>query len=78
LKNNSDKDQNLFKGQCIALNTSNTLIYGNEKKIVACLGLNDMVVVDTDDVLLICPKSKSQDVKKLVEKLKEEGLEKYL
>jgi mannose-1-phosphate guanylyltransferase len=36
------------------------------------------VIVDTDDVLLVCPKSRSQDVKELVERLKAENRQEYL
>ena len=48
----------------------------NPNKIIATIGLDDVVVVDTEDALLICAKNRSQDVKKVVEQLKEEG--KYL
>ena len=36
------------------------------RRLVATMGLEDMIVVDTDDVLLICPRSRAQDVKQLV------------
>ncbi len=42
------------------------------------VGVNDMIVIDTDEILLIVPKDRSQDVKKAVERLKEEGKKEYL
>ena len=45
--------------------------------MIATIGIDDLVVVDTDDALIICPKSRSQDVKKVVEELKQRG-KKYL
>ena len=45
---------------------------------MATLGLESMVVVDTGDVVLVCPRERSQDVRHLVEKLKGQGKEQYL
>jgi mannose-1-phosphate guanylyltransferase len=61
----------------IAVDTSNTLVYGNNR-LVATIGLSDVVVVDTDDVLLIASRDRSQDVKQIVEKLRKSGETKYL
>lgn len=47
-------------------------------KLIALFGVNDMIIVDTDEILMIIPKSSSQDVKKLVERLKEEKQQEYL
>ncbi len=64
------EDSNLVKGKHLNIDTTGSLIYGNEKKIIATIGLEDVVVVDTPDALLICKKDRSHDVKKMVEKLK--------
>lgn len=61
----------------IGIDTKNSLIEANGKLIVT-IGLEDLIIVDTEDALLICKKDKAQDVKKAVEKLKEEGKDKYL
>lgn len=61
----------------LAINSQNNLIHANGR-LVAIAGINDMIVVDTDEILLIVPKDRSQDVKKLVERLKEEGKKEYL
>ncbi len=46
--------------------------------VVATVGVNDLIVVSTGDALLVCPKNRAQDVKKVVEKLSEKGLQDYL
>ena len=48
------------------------------KKLIAAVGLNGMIVVSTDDALLVCPKEKSGEVKKIVEELKKRGMKRYL
>ena len=72
-----DKSNNVVVGQHISPDTQNSLIY-SPKRLVATIGLDDVVIVDTDDVLLICPRSRSQDVKKLVDILKSNGEAGYL
>ncbi len=61
----------------INIGSKNSLIEANGK-LVALVGLENVIVVDTDDALLIVSKDKTQDVKKVVEKLKEEKKDKYL
>jgi len=63
----SSKDNNLIRGEHIGIDTANCLIYGNHKKLVVTIGIDNLIVVDTDDALLICKKDRSQDVKKIVE-----------
>ena len=47
-------------------------------KLVAMLGVDDLIVVDTDDVLLIAHKDRAQDVRKIIDTLKERGLKEFL
>ncbi|MBU0974619.1 NTP transferase domain-containing protein [Patescibacteria group bacterium] len=61
----------------IMVDSSNNLIQTNGR-LVSLVGVEDMIVIDTEEILLIMPKSKSQDVKKIVSKLKEEKKQKYL
>ncbi len=61
----------------LSIQSENNLIY-TEGRLVGMIGINDMIVIDTPEILLIVPKERSQDVKKLVEKLKEEGKKEYL
>lgn len=65
------------EARTLAIESQNNLIHTNGR-LVALFGMDDMIIIDTPEILMIVPKSKSQDVKKLVEKLKEEKLEKYL
>lgn len=61
----------------VIINSSNNLIYSGGR-LIAIAGVDDLVIVDSKDITLIIPRSKSQDVKKIVEKLKEEKKQQYL
>lgn len=80
--NSSNGDGNVVMGDgktvpTLAIESSNNLIHA-EKKLVAMIGVDDMIVVDTDEILMIVPKERSQEVKKLVERLKQEDRTEYL
>ena len=62
-------ERELNLGDVITVDTHNCIVCGN-KKLIAAVGLEDLVVVDTDDALLICTKDHTQDVKKVIENLK--------
>jgi mannose-1-phosphate guanylyltransferase len=57
--------------------TRASFIHGKQK-LIATIGLKDVIVIDTDDVLLICARDRAQDVKLLVEQLKKDGRVEYL
>ena len=61
----------------ISFDSSGCLIYG-EEGVVATIGLDDMIVIKTDDTVLVTTRSRSQDVKKVVEKLKQTKKENFL
>lgn len=61
----------------LTISSQNNLIHA-DGKLVALVGVNDMIVIDTGEILMILPKSQSQDVKKIVERLKEEDKKEYL
>lgn len=61
----------------LTIESQNNLIHVGDR-LVALIGVNDMIVVDTGEIVMVAPKSRSQDVKKLVERLKEEGKNEYL
>lgn len=67
----------ISRGYHIDVESEGCLVYGADK-MIATLGLEDTIVIDTPDVILIANKNKAQDVKKLLEKLKEEGKHLYL
>jgi mannose-1-phosphate guanylyltransferase len=47
-------------------------------RLVATIGLHEMIVIDTGDAVLVCPKDRAQDVKKIVDDLKQRGKTQYL
>ena len=67
-----DQNQNTVKGDIVAHNTSGSYLY-SASKLVATLGLEDMIVVDTDDVLLVASKDHLSDIKKIVHELSEKN-----
>jgi mannose-1-phosphate guanylyltransferase len=77
LRLRQDEDGNVVEGPSVLLDTQSSLISVPDK-LVAVIGLSDLVVVDTEDALLICPKARAQDVKRIVESLKRTGRTQYL
>jgi len=67
----------ISRGYHIDVESDGCLVYGGDK-MIATLGLKDVIVIDTPDVMLIANKHKAQDVKILLDKLKEEGKHLYL
>ncbi|TRZ95034.1 mannose-1-phosphate guanylyltransferase/mannose-6-phosphate isomerase [bacterium] len=64
-----DKSGNIFKGNCLDLGSKNTLVW-SEGQLVATLGLKNMVIVATKDAILAAAKDKTQEVKKIVQILR--------
>ncbi|HBO99815.1 MAG: Mannose-1-phosphate guanylyltransferase [Candidatus Uhrbacteria bacterium GW2011_GWF2_41_16] len=65
----SEEKQNVTKGRCILVDTEESLVYAPADKLVAVLGMCGIVVVDTGDALLVCPKEQAQRVKEIVKHL---------
>jgi mannose-1-phosphate guanylyltransferase len=66
-------DQRLnFDAKDILVNTT------GQKKLAVSVGVENLVVVDTGDVLLICSKERAQDIRQIVQLLKDKGLERFL
>ena len=70
--NETDDDKNYVEGDVITVDSKRTTICGG-KRLVAAIGTRDIIIVDTDDVLLVCSKNNTQDVKKVIAQLKEHG-----
>ncbi|MGJ0486536.1 MAG: mannose-1-phosphate guanylyltransferase/mannose-6-phosphate isomerase [Methylomicrobium sp.] len=64
-----DDRGNAIRGDVLTVDTHDSFIH-SENKLVAAVGIRDMVVVETDDAVMIAPKDRVQDVKLLVEQLK--------
>lgn len=73
----TDEKDNVIAGNVIAIDSTDCVIEAQEK-LIAAVGLKNMVVVDTEDATLICAKEKANDIKKVLEVLKCEKLTKYL
>ena len=65
-----DEDGNVKIGHTIAQECKNSLLYSSTR-LVAGVGIEDMIIVETPDAILACSKNKAQEVKKVYEKLKE-------
>jgi mannose-1-phosphate guanylyltransferase len=72
-----DEKGNITRGDFVEIDTRNSIIYSNGR-LVAAVGLEDMIVVETSDALLVCPKRNAQDVKKVVDMLKKMNREELL
>ncbi len=65
----TDGDGNLFAGDIAAVDVKNSTVYGRRDKLIALIGVEDLVVVDTEDALLVCRKEDAQRVKEIIERL---------
>ena len=72
-----DKAGNVMTGRVVDLESRRSIVYA-DRRVVATIGLQDMVVVDTPDATLVCPKSRAQDVKKVVDILKQQKAPEHL
>ncbi|EHY76321.1 mannose-1-phosphate guanylyltransferase [Stutzerimonas stutzeri ATCC 14405 = CCUG 16156] len=72
-----DVGGNVFKGDVIGQGTSNTYVYA-ESRLVATLGVEDLVIVETKDAVLVAHKDCVQDVKKIVEQIKADGRHEHI
>ena len=76
-----DSDGNILNcKENVILDTKNTLIHqnGKEDRMIVTIGVEDLVIVDTGDVLLVCNKDQAQDVRQVVDLLKEKEKTKFL
>jgi mannose-1-phosphate guanylyltransferase len=79
----ADKPQDVIApdSDLVVNSTGSMIIHSDdidEQKLIALLGVEDLVVVETKDVLLVCKRESAEQVKSLVERLKSSGMEKYL
>lgn len=69
---------NVARGRVLTVDSEGNLLYSFSGKMIATAGLKDMIVVETEDAIMVCPKSRAQDVKKIVEALERKKMKKYL
>lgn len=77
-KRQADESGNVIFADWEGSDTSSCLVYGEPGKKIATVGVDDLAIVDSKDALLVCRKSKAQEVKKIVEKLKNKNQNTYL
>jgi mannose-1-phosphate guanylyltransferase len=68
-----DAHENALSSDSIAIDTSGCYVMAPKEKVVALVGVSDLVIVDTADALLILPRDRAQDVRAVVEALKARG-----
>jgi mannose-1-phosphate guanylyltransferase len=72
-----DSSGNSVEGEAVLVDTHGSLVLG-DRRLVAAIGLEDMIIVDTEDALLVVPRSRAQDVKRVVDALKRSRKTRYL
>lgn len=73
----ADGNKNVVIGEYVGIDSNSVLIY-SPHRLIATIGLENMIIVDTGDVLLICPKDRAQEVKQIVEELHKQKKDQYL
>jgi mannose-1-phosphate guanylyltransferase len=73
----ADDRGNSVQGETILVDTRGSLILG-DRRLVAAIGLEDMIIIDSEDALLVVPRSRAQDVRKVVEALRRARKTRYL
>jgi mannose-1-phosphate guanylyltransferase/mannose-6-phosphate isomerase len=73
-----DQDGNRLEGDVIAIDSHNCLVRGTDRRLVAALGLEEIVIVDTPDAVLVAPRARVQDVKQLVDRIKADGRQEHM
>ena len=73
----ADEGANVVVGPHVGIDTHDTLVFGR-KRLIATIGLEGLVIVDTEDALLVCPREREQEVREIVRQLEESGRSKWL
>lgn len=73
----TDTQGNVVRGQALTIDSSGCIVESRHR-LVAALGMQDLIVVDTEDVLLVCPKHRVQDIKRVTAALRDQGFDHYL
>src|SRR5260370_42496779 len=64
----ADAQGNSVDGEAVLVDTTGSLIFG-DRRLIAAIGVKDLIIVDTEDALLVVPRSRAQDVRKVGEAL---------
>lgn len=73
----TDADDSVIVGNHVGIETTDCMVHGKDM-LIATLGVKGLVIVQSEDVILVCDKTRTQEIKELLRKLKEQDMEKYL
>ena len=73
-----DKDGNVVKGKAVIVDGKRNLLYSETGKFIGAVGVEDLILVETEDAILGARRDRAQDVKKLVQEIERRKLQKYL
>lgn len=76
--NKDTHDNAVTSSNVMLINTTNSIVHTNDQKLIVIQGLKDYIVVDTDDVLLICRKDREQEIKEYVGDIKRQKGDRFL
>jgi mannose-1-phosphate guanylyltransferase len=68
----------VVNSEFIPFETHNSLVYSSEKKLIAMIGVDDLIVIDSGDALLVCHRDQAQQVRQVIANLKKSQREEYL
>lgn len=77
LLHDTDAEGNVGVGSHVLMDTEGAICY-SKGKLIAAVGVKNLIIVEAEDAILVCPREKAQDIKKLVEFLEADGKERYL
>lgn len=72
LLHEADANGNILQGDVVVIDGSHNVVF-SDKKLIAAVGVDELVIVDTEDALLVCKKESAQDVRKVVDALQAMG-----
>ncbi len=72
-----DDQQNFYQGDIMAQESHGNVVFSRQKLCVL-FGVDGLIVVDTDDALLVCPVGRAQDIGKILKVMRQRGMEEYL
>ena len=79
LKNSlSSSDKSFVKGNYIGIDSENIMAYSSSSKLIAGIGIKNLIIAVTDDIILICDKDHSQDVKEVIKRLEKQKKFNYI
>lgn len=78
LKEMLAKEKNFIKGNFLGIDSKDILVYGTSPQLIAALGVKDLIVAVTEDVVFICPRKRVQEIKKLLEEIERNGKREFL